>query len=80
MNNLVKNGRWVLLHNLILEVFVVQKVITVAGIAKCRLTSYRVKDRALPILLRKVHQSPEKSCRKNREVRTCLILFSLEAQ
>ena len=46
-------------HNLILEVLVMQKVTTVAGIDEMPLTScYTVKDRGLSILLREEQQGP----------------------
>ena len=50
-------------HNLILEVFVTQKaqqLLVLRNVINTVL--YRVKDIVLSILLRKLHQSPEKLC------------------
>ena len=65
-------------HNLILEVFVMHKVMKVVCI-ECGtpLTSCcRVKDKALSILLRKVHQGPEKSCHDWAQEIMILIILS----
>ena len=50
-------------HNLILEVFVIQKVQQLLVLRNAINTVlYRLKDIVLSILLRKLHQSPEKLC------------------
>ena len=62
-----------------LEVIVIQKVMTVAGIAKCPINIVLCdkKDRALSILLRKVKDQKNLATTEHLHTR---ILFSPEAQ